>query len=106
MVRSSNEVGADVLVFHETLGISDNRVNLNEKRWAVAVIEARDATVEAGVTGAQTVGKISVRGAEAVASFSADAAHSAKHTAVKVSSAVMSKLRRSTGEKPSDAEPS
>ena len=106
VVSSSNEVGADLLVFHETLGISDNRVNLKKKRWTVAVIEARDATVEAGVTGAQNAGKLGARGAEAVASFSADAAHSAKDTAVKVSSAVMSKLRRSAGEKPSDAEPS
>ncbi|MFD5215281.1 hypothetical protein [Microbacterium sp. NPDC058345] len=106
VVRSSNEVGADVLVFHEMLGISDNRVNLKKKRWAVALIEARDATIEAGVTGAQTAGKLGARGAEAVALFSADAAHSAKDTAVKVSSAVMSKLRRSAGKKPSDPEPS
>lgn len=106
VVRSSNEVGADVLVFHEMLGISDTRVNLKKKHWAVAVVEARDATVEAGVTTAQTAGKLGARGAEAVALFSADAAHSAKDTAVKVSSAVMSKLRRSAREKPSDAEPS
>ncbi len=106
VVRSSNEVGADVLVFHEMLGISDTRVNLKKKHWGVAVVEARDATVEAGVTTAQTAGKLGARGAEAVASFSADAAHSAKDTAVKVSSAVMSKLRRSAGKKPSDAEPS
>ncbi|CAI7652381.1 unnamed protein product [Penicillium discolor] len=94
VVRSSNEVGADVLVFHEMLGISDTRVNLKKKHWAVAVVEARDATVEAGVTTAQTAGKLGARGAEAVALFSADAAHSAKDTVVKVSSAVMSKLRR------------
>ncbi len=106
VVRSSNEVGADVLVFHEMLGISDTRVSLKKKHWAVAVVEARDATVEAGVTTAQTAGKLGARGAEAVALFSADAAHSAKDTAVKVSSAVMSKLRRSAREKPSDAEPS
>jgi hypothetical protein len=106
VVRSSNEVGADVLVFHEMLGISDTRVNLKKKHWAVAVVEARDATVEAGVTTAQTAGKLGARGAEAVALFSADAAHSAKDTVVKVSSAVMSKLRRSAREKPSDADPS
>lgn len=106
VVRSSNEVGADVLVFHGMLGISDTRVNLKKKHWAVAVVEARDATVEAGVTTAQTAGKLGARGAEAVALFSADAAHSAKDTVVKVSSAVMSKLRRSAREKPSDADPS
>ncbi len=104
VVRSSNEVGADVLVFHEALGISDNRVNLEKKRWVVAAIEARHATVEAGTVGVQAAGKLGARGAEAVASFSVDVAHNAKDAAGKVSTAVLSKLRRSGGEKSSDAE--
>lgn len=104
VVRSSNEVGADVLIFHETLGISDNRVNLEKKRWAVAAIEARDATVKAGAAGIQSAATLGARAAEAVASFSVDAAHNTKGTAGKVSSAVGSKLRRRGGEKPSDTE--
>lgn len=106
VVRSSNEVGADVLVFHETLGITDSRVNLKKKRWAVAALEARDATVEAGAAGLQTAGKLGARGADAVAAFSVDAAHTAKDTAGKVSSTVASKLRRGNRDKPSDADAS
>lgn len=106
VVRSSNEVGADVLVFHDTLGIADSRVNLEKKRWAVAAIEARNATVEAGAAGVQTAGKLGARGAEAVASFSVDAAHNATDAAGKVSDAVLSRLRRSEREKPSEQDAS
>ncbi len=106
VVRSSNEVGADVLVFHETLGISGNRENLEKKRWTVAAIEARDATVEASAAGVQTAGKLGARGAEAVASLGVDALRNAKDTAGRLSSAVVLKLQRSAEEKPSDSEPS
>ncbi len=106
VVGSSNEVGADVLVFHKTLGISDTRVALEKKRWTVAAVEARDAAVKGGSEGVQTAGRLGVRAAEAVTSFSVDAAHNAKDAAGRVSSAVLSKLRRGEEEKPSDAEPS
>lgn len=104
VVRSSNEVAEDVLVFHETLGISDSRLNLEKKRWAVAAREARDATVDTGAAGARAVGRLGARGAEAVASFSVDAAHTAKDTAGKVSSTIASKLRRRHGDKRADSE--
>lgn len=104
VVRSSNEVADDVLVFHETLGISDNRLNLEKKRWAVAAKEARDVTVDTGAASARAVGRLSARGAEAVASFSVDAAHTAKDTAGKVSSTIASKLRRRHGDERTDSE--
>ncbi len=106
VVRSSNEVGSDVLVFHETLGIADSRMNLEKKRWAVAAIEARDATVEAGAAGVQIAGKVGVRGVEAVASFSVDAARNAKDAAGKVSNVVLSRLHRDVPEKPSEPDAS
>ena len=80
-MRSSNEVGADVLVFHETLGISDNRATLEKKRWAVAAIEARDSVRDAGASGIETVTKLGAQGAEAVGSFSVDVANNAKDVA-------------------------
>ncbi|QPE05512.1 hypothetical protein IT882_05710 [Microbacterium schleiferi] len=106
VVRSSNEVGAAVLVFHETLGISDTRVTLEKKRWKIAAIEARDATVEAGAAGVQTAGRLGARGAKVVASFSVDVAHNAKDMAGKVSSTIASKMRRRDREEPSDADAS
>lgn len=104
VVRSSNEVAEDVLVFHETLGISDSRLNLEKKRWAVAAREARDATVDTGTARARAVGRMGAQGAEAVASFSVDAAHTAKDTAGKIASTIASKLRPRHGDKLADSE--
>lgn len=106
VVRSSNEVGADVLVFHETLGISDSRANLEKKRWTVAAIEARDAAIEAGAARVRTAGKLGARRAEAVASFTVDTAYRAKDAAGKATSTVVSKLRRRDSEEPLDTDAS
>lgn len=102
VVRSSNEVGTDVLVFHETLGISGSRVTLEEKRWAVAAVEARDVVRDTGAAGIQTATKLGAQGAAAVSSFSADVASNAKDTAGRVTNNVMSKLRRGGAPKRSD----
>ncbi|MEJ3406116.1 hypothetical protein WDJ51_15380 [Rathayibacter sp. YIM 133350] len=101
VVRSSNEVGADMLAFHETLGIADSRVTLERKRWAIAAIEARDNVRETGAAGVQIAGKLGAQGAGAVASFSVDAAHAVQGAAGDVTRNVISKLRR--GDSPNDA---
>jgi hypothetical protein len=102
VVRSSNEVGTDILVFHEMLGITDTRVNLEKKRWVVAAIEARDSVRETGSAGVQIAGKLGAQGAGAVASFSVDAAHAVQGAASGVTRNVMSKLRR--GDTPNDTD--
>lgn len=94
VVRSSNEVGGDVLVFHEKLGITGSRVSLEKKRWAVAAEEARDGVRDAGASGIRTAAKLGAQGAEAVGSFTAEVAITAKEAAGKVTNNVMSKLRR------------
>jgi hypothetical protein len=104
VVRSSNEIGADILVFHQTLGIIDNRVNLEKKRWAIAAVEARDATVEAGRSGVHTATKLGAHGAAVVGSFTADAASAVKHTAGIVTQNVSSKLRRARPPKGSNTD--
>jgi len=104
VVRSSNEVGTDVLVFHETLGINGSRVTLEKKRWAVAAVEARDAVHDTGTTGIQTATKLGEQGAAAVSSFSADVASNVKDTAGKVTNNVLSKLRRSDAPKRSNTD--
>lgn len=106
VVRSSNEVGADVLVFHETLGITDSRVDMKKKRWGTAAIEAREAAVEAGAARVQTVGRLGASRAEAVASLSVDFAHNVKDTAGKVSSTIASKMRRGNRDDSTDADAS
>jgi hypothetical protein len=104
VVRSSNEVGTDVLVFQETLGISGSRVTLKKKRWAVAAVEAREAVRDTGATGIQTVTKLSEQGAAAVGSFSADVASNIKDKTGKVANNVVSKLRRGDTQKRSDVD--
>jgi hypothetical protein len=104
VVRSSNEVGADMLVFHETLGITDGRVNLEKKHWAIAAVEARNSVRETGAAGVQIAGKLGAQGAEAVASFSVDMAHAAQGVAGDVTRNVVSKLRRGDPSKQSDAD--
>lgn len=104
VVRSSNEVGADMLVFHETLGITDRRVDLKKKRWAVAAIEARDSVRETGAASVQTAGKLGAKGAGAVASFSVDTAHAVQGAASDVTRNVMSKLRRDATPKQTDGD--
>jgi len=94
VVRSSNEVGADMLVFHETLGIADGRVDLEKKRWAAAAVEARHTVRDTGAAGVQIAGRLGAQGAATVASFSVDAAHAAQEAAGNVSRSVMSSLRR------------
>ena len=104
VVRSSNEVGTDVLLFHETLGISGSRVTLKKKRWAVAAVEARDAVRDTGAAGIQTATNLSEQGAAAVSSFGTDVASNVKDTTGKVANKVVSKLRRGDTPKRSDSD--
>ncbi|QEW00350.1 hypothetical protein F6J84_09770 [Microbacterium caowuchunii] len=94
VVRSSNEVGADVMVFQETLGISDSRVNLEKKRWTVAAAEARDTVRATGAAGIQNAAKLGARGTAAVGALSTEAASNAKNAAGKATKNIVSRLRR------------
>lgn len=61
VVRSSNEVAADVLVFNERIGIDTTRDAIEAKRWIVAVGEARDRAVEAGGEGVDVVRRFGMK---------------------------------------------
>lgn len=61
VVRSSNEVAADVLVFNERIGIDATRDAIEAKRWIVAVGEARDRAVEAGGEGVAVVRRFGMK---------------------------------------------
>ncbi len=81
VVRSGNEVAADVIVFRERLGIEAAREPIRAKRWREAVGEAKDTTIETG-------GKA----AEAVAQFGASTFEGAKSSAGKLSAVVAARL--------------
>lgn len=81
VVRSGNEVAADVVIFHERLGIEGDREAIEAKRWRAAVGDARDTAIETG-------GK----GVDAVAQFGARTFDGAKSGAKKVSTAVVERL--------------
>lgn len=61
VVRSGNELAADVIVFHERLGIEAAREPMHAKPWRVAVGEAKDATIETGGKAATAVAEFGVR---------------------------------------------
>ncbi len=92
VVRSGNEVAADVITFQERLGIEAGRVAVDAKPWRAAVGEARDTAIETG-------GK----GAGAVARFGARTFRGAKSGAEKLSTAVVENLPlRGKDESPED----
>lgn len=61
VVRSGNEVAADVTVFHERLGIESGREAIETKRWRAAVGEARDTAFQTGSRGVVVVAQLGVR---------------------------------------------
>ncbi|GAA4383304.1 hypothetical protein [Agromyces bauzanensis] len=83
VVRSGNEVAADVIVFHERLGIEAEREVIEAKRWTEAVGEAKDTAIETGG-----------RGVHAVAQFGVRTFESAKSGTEKLSTAVAERLPR------------
>ncbi|UDF14164.1 hypothetical protein LH407_04705 [Antiquaquibacter oligotrophicus] len=106
VVRSSNEVGVDVLAFHQTLGIEANREVLEKKRWSVAAGEARDAVRETGTSGFNSTVRLGAAGAAAVREFGAATTDNAKTTAGKLADGLAKKVRRTDSgeEQSSDAE--
>ncbi|CAD6008609.1 hypothetical protein [Agreia sp. COWG] len=100
VVRSSNEVGADILVFHETLGITGSRGMLEKKRWSVAAAEARVTARETGTAGFQAGVKLSTAGAAAVGKFGAASADNAKTTAARFAGGLVKKMRRGDDNNP------
>jgi hypothetical protein len=61
VVRSGNEVAADVTVFHERLGIDSSHEAIETKRWRAAVGEARDAAIQNGSKGVNALAQFGVR---------------------------------------------
>lgn len=69
VVRAGNEVAADVVLFHERLGIEDRRSAIETRRWREAVGDARDDAVQAGARGVdavQRLGATAIKGAGSV----------------------------------------
>lgn len=102
IVHSSNEVGADVIVFHETLGITMDRRSLEKKKWVVAAGEARDEMREAGAAGLSAAARAGAVGAATVGRFGATTAVSAKSTASRIASELAKRTRRKSN---ADGEP-
>lgn len=61
VVRSSNEVAGDVIVFHETIGVEGRRSAIEAKPWRDAVADARDDAVETAERSARAVGEFGAR---------------------------------------------
>ncbi|WP_374947063.1 hypothetical protein [Agreia sp.] len=61
VVKSGNEVAADVLVFHECLGIESDRESLEAKRWTEAFGETRDKAVETGTESVDAVRRFGIK---------------------------------------------
>lgn len=57
VVRSGNQVMADIVVFNDRLGIAAAHEAVEAKKWVAAAGEARDKAVEVGVDGAEAVAK-------------------------------------------------
>jgi hypothetical protein len=101
VVRSSNEVGADVAVFHETLGITGGREALEKKRWFDAAGEARDAVRDTGTAGVQATVKAGVAGVTVVGKLGEATAGSAKAAAARFTGSLRKRTgRNDEGERP------
>ena len=59
VVESSNHVGAAVTDFQSTLGIEQERAQLEARRWTDAAISAKDTALEAGAEGIDTARRLS-----------------------------------------------
>ena len=51
VIRSSNLVASDVVVFNERLGVQGERQALEAKRWSAAAADVRDKVLETGADG-------------------------------------------------------
>lgn len=100
VVRSSNAVGADVLAFHEALGIMDSRGALEKRRWVVAAGEARDSVLDTGAAGLQATTKLGTEGVAAAGKLGAAAADSAKATAGRLTDNLIKRVRRDDPDAP------
>nr|WP_227411787.1 hypothetical protein [Cryobacterium sp. BB736] len=64
VVRSGNEVAADIINFHERLGIEADRESIAAKRWTEAAAEARDTAIHVGSDGVEAVGRFGMKKVE------------------------------------------
>lgn len=58
VIKSSNHVASDLVVFNERLGVEGAREALEAKRWAVAAGEVRDKMLETGADGVETAKRL------------------------------------------------
>ncbi len=70
VVLSGNIVVADVMAFHNTLGIEMERQSLEAKSWSAAAAEVKDKVVVAGESGTAAVKRLSSRALEGARSAS------------------------------------
>ncbi|PTW90410.1 hypothetical protein C8A06_0094 [Microbacteriaceae bacterium MWH-Ta3] len=94
VIRAGNEIGTDVLIFHETLGIASTRDALEQKRWATAAAEARDSIIDKGEVGLHIAAKAGSAGATAVGRLGAATSENAKTAASKIADGLKKKVRR------------
>jgi hypothetical protein len=94
VVRSSNEVGADIAVFHETLGIAGSREALEKKRWFDAAGEARDTVRDTSTAGFQATVNAGAAAATVVGKFGEATAGSAKAAAARFTGGLRKKIQR------------
>ena len=69
VVRHGNEVAADLVVFHETLGIDETRIAIDAKPWRKAAGDTRDAVVRSAAAGAGTASRFGAETFSHVKSF-------------------------------------
>lgn len=86
VVRSGNEVAADIVVFNERIGIGSGRENLTAKRWSEAVGEVLEDALETGAEGVGTVKR-----------FGMKAMGGAKSTGEKLTGGIAQRLHRRGG---------
>ena len=75
VVRSSNEVAEDVVLFHRVLGIEDGRQARKATKWLDAAQDFRDDVFEAGAEGVEAAVKIGIGTADRARALTNRIAH-------------------------------
>ncbi|RKR73494.1 hypothetical protein [Frondihabitans australicus] len=62
IVQSGNGVAADVVAFHERLGIEGDRESISSRRWSEAAVDTKDKALEAGAEGVEAAAQLGAEG--------------------------------------------
>lgn len=93
VVQASNQVASGVGDLHATLGVAEERQELEARRWSEAAIDARDDVLDAGKGGLQAAGR-----------FGAGALENARMTTGRFAEKIATRLQRKGDDGASDAE--